>query len=267
MLTLARRAPRPMKTAQIDDICARLSPEGRVDRTALREVRGQLEELRGELDQASAEQLGCLDAAITMVQSLASLDDATAARVRSMVVRLVELSTRSRPSSTDDAPAAGETTLDDMMLSEVLIELGYVTQAQVDAALEKMMSSAAGMGEVLVESGAAAADDIVQGETLKHLLVRGEADAGGRPQDSSPTSRIQGLLLGEILVRQGVIDRAQLEEGLERQSETGTRIGEALVELGFIDWKDVSRAVGEQHDRGLSLDRNANETIIRLDQN
>jgi len=39
-------------------------------------------------------------------------------------------------------------------------------------------------------------------------------------------------LLGQLLLSAGVIDEAQLEEGLKLQERTGKRLGEALVELG-----------------------------------
>jgi type IV pilus assembly protein PilB len=40
--------------------------------------------------------------------------------------------------------------------------------------------------------------------------------------------------LGEQLVAAGLIERAQLDTALSRQSESGQRLGETLLELGFV---------------------------------
>src|SRR5688500_5390539 len=40
--------------------------------------------------------------------------------------------------------------------------------------------------------------------------------------------------LGERLVAAGLIERAQLDTALSRQSESGQRLGETLLELGFV---------------------------------
>jgi len=58
--------------------------------------------------------------------------------------------------------------------------------------------------------------------------------------------RAQRELLGEILIREGVITRDQLQRGLVRQRELGKRLGEALVELGSISDEDVVRGLARQ---------------------
>lgn len=55
------------------------------------------------------------------------------------------------------------------------------------------------------------------------------------------------LQLGEILLEEGVIDRAQLEEALENQrAEPYKHIGHILIELGFIDQSQVNLALGRK---------------------
>ena len=40
--------------------------------------------------------------------------------------------------------------------------------------------------------------------------------------------------LGDLLVREGLITREQLEKALQEQKQNGTRVGYNLVKLGFI---------------------------------
>lgn len=55
-------------------------------------------------------------------------------------------------------------------------------------------------------------------------------------------------LIGQILIEQGVVSAAQLDEALARQqSAPGRRIGEILVEQGHASPADVLRALGVQY--------------------
>lgn len=45
--------------------------------------------------------------------------------------------------------------------------------------------------------------------------------------------------LGETLVREGVINKVQLAEGLEKQKRDGGRIGDALIGLGYLSSADL----------------------------
>ncbi len=59
-------------------------------------------------------------------------------------------------------------------------------------------------------------------------------------------------LLGEILVRLGLVTAVQVEEALLRQAKTGERVGEALVGLGHVRMEELRRALNEE--LGLSAD-------------
>ena len=52
--------------------------------------------------------------------------------------------------------------------------------------------------------------------------------------------------LGEILVENGVITPAQLEEGLEKQRQTREFLGRTLVSLGYATEQDIVNALGVQ---------------------
>jgi general secretion pathway protein E len=55
-------------------------------------------------------------------------------------------------------------------------------------------------------------------------------------------------LLGEILIRDGALQPAQLERGLAKQQEEGGLIGEILVRMKAIDEDALVRALGIQHE-------------------
>ncbi|GIU89799.1 MAG: hypothetical protein KatS3mg010_0898 [Acidimicrobiia bacterium] len=52
--------------------------------------------------------------------------------------------------------------------------------------------------------------------------------------------------LGELLVREGLLDPAQLEHALAAQRERGGRLGDVLVALGLVDERELARVLGEQ---------------------
>lgn len=54
------------------------------------------------------------------------------------------------------------------------------------------------------------------------------------------------LKLGEILVREGIVTQAQLDEVIKVQAKEGGRLGEILLRLGFATEEDVVVALGKQ---------------------
>jgi type IV pilus assembly protein PilB len=53
--------------------------------------------------------------------------------------------------------------------------------------------------------------------------------------------------IGEILVRDGLINRVQLDKALEDARANGTRVGYSLVKLGFVGDQDLALALSRQH--------------------
>jgi type IV pilus assembly protein PilB len=53
--------------------------------------------------------------------------------------------------------------------------------------------------------------------------------------------------IGELLVRDGLITREQLERGLVEARTSGTRLGYALVKLGLVGEQDLALALSRQH--------------------
>ena len=55
-------------------------------------------------------------------------------------------------------------------------------------------------------------------------------------------------LLGELLVRAGIVASARLDEALERQLGTNRKIGELLVEMGLLHKSELSAVISIQED-------------------
>ena len=52
----------------------------------------------------------------------------------------------------------------------------------------------------------------------------------------------------QILIRQGIISREQLEESIDMADQSGMKLPDALVRLGYATGEEVMRAMAEQHD-------------------
>jgi hypothetical protein len=63
--------------------------------------------------------------------------------------------------------------------------------------------------------------------------------------ERAPTLETMGkdMLLGEIMIRLGMITPEQLQEGARTQRAAGLRFGEALIERGFVTWSQVETAL------------------------
>ena len=189
--------------------------------------------------------------AASLVRSLAVLDERTARQVEVAVARLVDLLSKAEagespahPASRAGGEAAGSNkpqTLNDMALCDLLVQLGVVTAAQVDEALEQAARTGSAVEESLCAIGAVAPQDVSRAVKLQQALAASPAgDAAAAPR-MAPT--LDAFLLGEILVSKGRITREELERALVHQHEARVRLGEALVELDSATWDDVAEAL------------------------
>src|SRR5882672_12080889 len=53
--------------------------------------------------------------------------------------------------------------------------------------------------------------------------------------------------LGDLLVREGLITREQLDKALQEQRQSGTRVGYNLVKLGFIQETELTKMLARQY--------------------
>src|ERR1043166_4588240 len=53
--------------------------------------------------------------------------------------------------------------------------------------------------------------------------------------------------IGDLLVREGLISREQLDKALQEQKQSGTRVGYNLVKLGFIKELELTKMLAKQY--------------------
>lgn len=270
-----------MSFPQIAEIVERVANLDVDDPHEHAEIRDQLLELRELLDRISALDLaGCVDAAITITRNIAQVKPKAGEELRRILYRLLQVVEASMPASNaeelpasrfrklgatphdegeEDDSAHGLRLINDMLLGEVLIQLGVCTQEKVDAALKIQRATNMRLGEAIVHVGAASWEEVDNALRLQgHLAQTGRLEArqeGRRGVPSHPPVSAFGddhlnvlndMMLGEEMVRTGVITREQLSKALAVQHAAGIRIGEALVETGAATWDQVAEGVRKQ---------------------
>lgn len=154
--------------------------------------------------------------------------------------------------------------INEMVLGELLVELGHVTPDVIAEAVEEQEETGLMLGQLLQQRGAVTEQQIDEAVKLQRQLrgqstlesvlkstskkISGELRIGLRGE--APGSGVNALrekgndsLLGAILLRQGAITTAQLEQALSIQRASGLRIGETLVEMDATNWQTIERAV------------------------
>src|SRR5918912_399531 len=56
-----------------------------------------------------------------------------------------------------------------------------------------------------------------------------------------------GERIGDLLIREGLITKEQLDKALQEQRQNGTRVGYNLVKLGFVKETDLTRMLARQY--------------------
>src|SRR3954462_4163527 len=99
---------------------------------------------------------------------------------------------------------------------ELLIELGFVTEYQVQEALALQSLTGNRVGEALMSLGYITRNQLQR--ALSMALGGGQSVALDKPP------------LGEVLIGLRYLDEGQLEQALDQQRKDGRRLGEILVE-------------------------------------
>lgn len=128
-----------------------------------------------------------------------------------------------------------------MKLGDLLVRKGYVTEKQLERALAVQRGRATyrPLGEICTELS------LISRGTLRHVLER------YRKQ----------ILLGELLLKMGVVSAEQLGEGLLAQQDLGRKLGETLVEKGYLKRSTLVEVLGIQ--LGISTIRPETSRIDR----
>jgi hypothetical protein len=139
----------------------------------------------------------------------------------------------------------------------LLVERGFLTEPELDAALAEQRRTGRLIGQILVESGSLSAFALAQALTEQHgveLQTKTDLGANARPQAAWRP-------LGKLLVEDGFLTKAELRKALRAQRESGGRrlLGEILVAEGFLTGIALARALAEQN--GFELDRDEDESV------
>jgi hypothetical protein len=140
-------------------------------------------------------------------------------------------------------------------LGELLVERGFLTKGQLEAALAEQRRTGRLVGEILVESGQLSAFSLARALSEQHGVQLRATGAAGTPPASTTTSQpTVWRPLGKLLVENGYLTRTKLREALAQQRESGGRrlLGEILVGEGFLSGTDLARALAEQ--QGVQFD-------------
>jgi MSHA biogenesis protein MshE len=78
-------------------------------------------------------------------------------------------------------------------------------------------------------------------------LIAGASAAGARLAARTMSNpAIPKLRLGELLIREGLLSEAQLQQALARQKQTGRRLGAVLQDLGLVTDEAIARLLASQ---------------------
>jgi len=149
----------------------------------------------------------------------------------------------------------------DMLLGEILLKRHQVLPSHVDDAMRLQQQDRIQLGEALVRLGAATREQVsgalkYQDDCRRLVQSVGERPRPGGGPTPKLTLRMKGeqgcdpglqllseVLLGEVMVRNGIVTREELERGLKAMRATGLRLGEALVSARACTWQDVERGL------------------------
>ncbi len=124
---------------------------------------------------------------------------------------------------------------------ELLVELGFVTEYQVQEALALQSLTGNRVGEALMSLGYITRNQLQR--ALSMALGRGQPVALDRPP------------LGEVLVGLKYVDSGDIDAALNQQKKDGRRLGEILVEQGKASYQQVYEALTLQQRMSHELEQ------------
>jgi hypothetical protein len=151
-------------------------------------------------------------------------------------------------------------------LGELLVDEQLLTEDELEQALNEQARSGRLLGQILVSNGYLSAFSLARVLSDQHgvelqataetapalrtfaLSLADPPEFGAPPAEPAASWRP----LGKLLVEQGFLTDAQLEEALGVQQQTHGRLGEILVSRGVLSGADLARALSEQH--GVDLE-------------
>ena len=157
----------------------------------------------------------------------------------------------------------------DLLLGEVMVKLRYIRPETIEEALKIQRATGVRFGEALVQTGQATWNQVkaalryqeenrnrpsgaiepVEGFHAAGPSTKGislDISSAAAEPDAPQMEVLSQVLLGEILVQNGIISQDQLQQGLRHQRSSGKKIGEALIDIGVARQNDIEYALRMQ---------------------
>jgi hypothetical protein len=145
-------------------------------------------------------------------------------------------------------------------LGELLVEEGLISELQLELALAEQRERGGRLGEIIFRLSWIPEVPLMRVLAAQHgidLSLEGAADAtpaaAGAGAGANPAVGIAGATqrewrpLGRLLIEEGLIREAELEQALSEQRESGERLGRILVRHGAISVGALTHTLAEQH--------------------
>ena len=263
-----------LSIARMHDLARRMEKSNPADAREQSAILESLKELYAALSDAKEQELarhveaaGLLSSYLARMGALAGKEvSEIAARLlrtaaglkadKSHQLRVVE----KRPGERIDARKEDAKDLvDDMMLGQILLRRGQVTEEEIAAAVKLQNLRKVRFGEALIELGAVDEQQVQEALRYQEACVElrnTTTEKSGRKvvyssEDlTAKNLRLVGdILLGQVMVERGMISQKTLDKALDSQRASGMRIGEALVQTGACTWDQVENGLKLQAQR------------------
>ena len=124
-----------------------------------------------------------------------------------------------------------------VFLGELLVRDRLITGENLNKALDLQRKKGGLIGMILVNQGL-----ITEENLMRYIRIQEEENKkAGLGPDQMKRKR-----LGEMLVENNEITKAQLDKALEYQKKTGAKLGIALIDKGYIDKSTLVSYVARQ---------------------
>jgi hypothetical protein len=148
-------------------------------------------------------------------------------------------------------------------LGELLVDEKLLTEAELEQGLAEQARTGRLLGQILVSNGYLSAFSLARVLSEQHgVELRSATEVEPQSQSFSlsdppefgapPKEATAWRPLGKLLVEQGFVTDAQLDQALAEQERSHGRLGEILVSRGFLSGPDLARALSQQH--GVDLE-------------
>jgi hypothetical protein len=137
------------------------------------------------------------------------------------------------------------------LLGSILVDGGFVSELDLESAVEQQKQTNAQLGETLVRMG------VLDPVELKAVLSIQKDLAS--PESAVKIAGGVRLLLGELLIKSKRITQAQIDYALMEQRQTEEKLGETLVRLGLLKEHELGAVLSFQ--RNQDGDASASEKL------